>query len=403
MLILGTGYSTDLLLIFSFLLLLLLIFYLISYKFLRKILFLFDPELIHKISFRFLKIIFLLPNYFSFWEYFFRTENNKLKKKVFGITFDNPVGLAAGFDKDAEIFDGLSSFGFGFVEIGTVTPLPQDGNPKPRLFRLPKDNAVINRMGFNNDGVEAVTSRLRRKKSKIIVGSSIGKNFDTPNNRAHQDYIYCLEKVYEFSDYIAVNISSPNTANLRKLSSEDNFDTLLKKLKESHSKLSTSFGYKPIFIKISPDETQENLILIYPCSDPGFDYIINKIRELSAKYKNIKVFKNIEGSFFYEIMQHANLLIGNSSSGILESGYLNLPTINVGNRQKGRFCEKNVFHLKYNFKLLNKGIKKALSKNNEKKFNTSFLYYNKGGLNKILKFIKNVNKKNYNQILNLHS
>ena len=102
-------------------------------------------------------------------------------------------------------------------------------------------------------------------------------------------------------------------------------------------------------------------------------------------------------------MQHANLLIGNSSSGILESGYLNLPTINVGNRQKGRFCEKNVFHLKYNFKLLNKGIKKALSKNNEKKFNTSFLYYNKGGLNKILKFIKNVNKKNYNQILNLHS
>ena len=153
----------------------------------------------------------------------------------------------------------------------------------------------------------------------------------------------------------------------------------------------------------SIEKIKENLILIYPCSDPGFDYIIDKIRELSAKYKNIKVFKNIEGSFFYEIMQHANLLIGNSSSGILESGYLNLPTINVGNRQKGRFCEKNVFHLKYNFKSLNKGIKKALSKNNEKKFNTSFLYYNKGGLNKILKFIKNVNKKTYKQILNLHS
>ena len=111
-----------------------------------------------------MKIIFLLPNYLSFWQYFFRIDNNKLKRKVFGITFDNPVGLAAGFDKDAEIFDGLSSFGFGFVEIGTVTPLAQDGNPKPRLFRLTKDNAVINRMGFNNDGVEAVTSKTKKEK-----------------------------------------------------------------------------------------------------------------------------------------------------------------------------------------------------------------------------------------------
>ena len=256
MLILGTGYSTDLLLIFSFLLLLLLIFYLTSYKFLRKILFLFDPELIHKISFHFLKIIFLLPNYLSFWQYFFRIDNDKLKRKVFGITFDNPVGLAAGFDKDAEIFDGLSSFGFGFVEIGTVTPLAQDGNPKPRLFRLPKDNAVINRMGFNNDGVESVTSRLRRKKSKIIVGGNIGKNKLTPNESAINDYEICFEKLFDYVDYFVVNVSSPNTPGLRDLQDKEPLTKLLNHLQKlNHSKSNP----KPLLLKIAPDLTNTQL------------------------------------------------------------------------------------------------------------------------------------------------
>ena len=143
MLVLGTGFSNDIILILSVLVLVLLIFYLSSYKFLRKILFLFDPEFIHKISFHFLKIIFLLPKSLSFWKFFLQLNNDKLKKEVFGISFDNPVGLAAGFDKDAEIFDGLSSFGFGFVEIGTVTPLAQQGNPKPRSFRLTKEKGII--------------------------------------------------------------------------------------------------------------------------------------------------------------------------------------------------------------------------------------------------------------------
>ena len=256
MLILSTGYSTDLLLIFSFFLILLLIFYLTSYKFLRKILFLFDPELIHKISFRFLKIIFLLPNYLSFWQYFLRVDDDKLKRRVFGITFDNPVGLAAGFDKDAEIFDGLSSFGFGFVEIGTVTPLAQDGNPKPRLFRLPQDNAVINRMGFNNDGVEAVTSRLRRKKSKIVVGGNIGKNKLTPNESAINDYEICFEKLFDYVDYFVVNVSSPNTPGLRDLQDKEPLTKLLNHLQRlNHSKSNP----KPLLLKIAPDLTNTQL------------------------------------------------------------------------------------------------------------------------------------------------
>ncbi len=174
----------------------------------------------------------------------------------------NMVGIAAGLDKNGEYIDCLASLGLGFIEVGTITPKPQEGNPKPRIFRNKKDKSLLNRLGFNNKGVDYLLENLKNRKSNIIVGSSIGKNFDTPNNKAHEDYIYCLEKVYEFSDYIAINISSPNTKDLRKLSSKNYLDFLLKKLKESHTKLSVRFGYKPIFVKISPDETQENLKLI---------------------------------------------------------------------------------------------------------------------------------------------
>ena len=174
----------------------------------------------------------------------------------------NMVGIAAGLDKNGDYIDCLASLGVGFIEVGTVTPKPQEGNPKPRIFRNKKEKSLLNRLGFNNNGVDYLVKNLKNRKSAIIVGSSIGKNFYTPNNKAHEDYIQCLEKVYEFSDYIAVNISSPNTKDLRKLTNKDFFDSLLKKLKDSHVKLSTRFGYKPIFIKISPDETQENLKLI---------------------------------------------------------------------------------------------------------------------------------------------
>ena len=174
----------------------------------------------------------------------------------------NILGIAAGLDKNGEYIDCLASLGLGFIELGTVTPKPQQGNPKPRIFRNKKEKSLINRLGFNNKGVDYLVEKLKNRKSQIIIGSSIGKNFDTPNNKAHEDYVHCLEKVYEFSDYIAVNISSPNTKDLRKLSSIDFFDLLLKELKNSHNKLSKRFGYRPIFVKISPDETQENLKLI---------------------------------------------------------------------------------------------------------------------------------------------
>ena len=256
MIILGTGASNDILLILLLLLLFLILFYILSYRFLRSLLFLFNPESIHKISFIFLKVLFVIPYKFSFWKYFFTAKDERLRRNVFGIDFDNPVGLAAGFDKDALIFDGLKSFGFGFVEIGTVTPLPQEGNPKPRLFRLIKDNAVINRMGFNNDGVETIVSRLRRKKSNIIIGGNIGKNKLTPNDQAINDYEISFEKLFNHVDYFVINVSSPNTPGLRELQDKEPLTKLLNRLQEINNQKSTP---KPILLKIAPDLTNSQL------------------------------------------------------------------------------------------------------------------------------------------------
>ena len=169
------------------------------------------------------------------------------------------VGIAAGLDKNADYIDSLGALGVGFVEVGTVTPKPQKGNPKPRIFRNLKERSLLNRLGFNNKGVDHLVNNLKKKKSNVLIGTSIGKNFDTPNQRASEDYIYCLEKTYEYSDYIAVNISSPNTQDLRNLSKEEFLSSLLKDLKNNQNKLSIIHGYKPIFIKISPDESLENL------------------------------------------------------------------------------------------------------------------------------------------------
>ena len=226
-------------------------------SFFTKILHYLPGELSHTIALRGLKLLNCsgLIRLFHFTKKYDFTERDVRHRK-------NMLGIAAGLDKNGEYIDSLAKLGLGFIEVGTVTPKPQTGNPKPRIFRNKKEKSLLNRLGFNNKGVDHLVEKLKKRKSKIIVGSSIGKNFDTPNNKAHEDYILCLEKVYEFSDYIAVNISSPNTKDLRELSSKDFFDSLLKKLKDSHTKLSTRFGYKPIFIKISPDETQENLKLI---------------------------------------------------------------------------------------------------------------------------------------------
>ncbi len=174
----------------------------------------------------------------------------------------NKVGLAAGLDKNGDYIDCLAALGIDFIELGTVTPRPQKGNPKPRIFRNLKEKSIINRLGFNNKGVDHLAERLKCRKSNVIVGSSIGKNFDTPNEEAYKDYIFCLERIYQYSDYIAVNISSPNTEGLRNLGHPAYLDSLLKKIKTKQTELSATNGYKPIFIKISPDENRDNIKII---------------------------------------------------------------------------------------------------------------------------------------------
>ena len=171
----------------------------------------------------------------------------------------NDLGLAAGLDKNGDYIDSLAALGFGFLEIGTVTPKAQPGNRKPRLFRIKSAKALINKMGFNNKGVDYLASKLRRRKTKIPIGVSIGKNFDTPNELAHKDYIFCLDRIYEFADYLAINISSPNTKGLRDLETEQELDSLLATIKKRQIYLADNHGYKPLFLKISPDNNEESL------------------------------------------------------------------------------------------------------------------------------------------------
>ncbi len=174
--------------------------------------------------------------------------------RCMGLTFDNPVGLAAGLDKNGEYIDALASLGFGSIEIGTITPRAQVGNPKPRLFRLPKADAIINRMGFNNHGVDALVANVEKAKFDGILGINIGKNFDTPVERAADDYLICMNKVYAHASYITVNISSPNTQGLRSLQSGDALTELLDVLKNRQSQLSSQHGrYVPLVLKVAPD------------------------------------------------------------------------------------------------------------------------------------------------------
>ena len=180
-----------------------------------------------------------------------------LEKELFGLKFKNPVGLAAGFDKNAVLFDELANYGFGFVEVGTVTPKPQPGNPKKRIFRLREDEALVNRMGFNNDGADAIVERLRKRKTDIIIGGNIGKNKLTPNENAIDDYMICFEKLFEVVDYFVVNVSSPNTPNLRALQDKEPLTDLLRTLQTENEKKTSP---KPILLKIAPDLTDSQLM-----------------------------------------------------------------------------------------------------------------------------------------------
>ena len=226
------------------------------YKAFRFLLFFFNPEVIHRIIFKFIKLLCYIPFFNKIIRYIYVHNNNSLERNVFGLKFKNPVGLAAGFDKDAELFDELSNFGFGFIEIGTVTPLPQNGNKKPRLFRLKDDKALVNRMGFNNQGIEAVVARLRRKNSNIIIGGNIGKNKLTDNDKAINDYEICFEKLFPFVDYFVVNVSSPNTPGLRDLQQKKPLMNLLSRLQKLNIAKTVK---KPILLKIAPDLSNDHL------------------------------------------------------------------------------------------------------------------------------------------------
>ena len=227
------------------------------YKLLIKpIFFLFSPETIHHIVFAMVKFSARIPLKMWTWKKMFCLENDRLKREVFGLTFDNPVGLAAGFDKDAKLYNELAAFGFGFIEIGTLTPKGQPGNPKPRLFRLLQDEALINRMGFNNGGVEEAVERLKKRNTQIMIGGNIGKNKVTPNEDATRDYEISFEALFSYVDYFVVNVSSPNTPGLRELQDKEPLTKLLMRLQELNT---AKESRKPILLKIAPDLTDAQL------------------------------------------------------------------------------------------------------------------------------------------------
>jgi dihydroorotate dehydrogenase len=233
------------------------------YSLLKPILFKFDPENIHYTVTDALHLFNRLPGGPALSRSLWSVQDKRLEREVFGLKFKNPVGLAAGFDKNGLLIKEMANIGFGFIETGTVTPLPQAGNPKPRMFRLPADEALINRMGFNNDGVDIVASRIAEyrksqaaKSQKVMIGGNIGKNKITPNEEAVNDYIKCFDRLFDVVDYFVVNVSSPNTPGLRALQEKEPLMHILNTLQQRNHKNGIS---RPILLKIAPDLTNEQL------------------------------------------------------------------------------------------------------------------------------------------------
>ena len=242
------------------------------YKLIRSCLFLFDAEKVHYFTMGSLRFLLKIPGVKPIWRKYFRVENEKLGVDLFGLHFENPVGLAAGFDKNAAYFNELSHCGFGFIEIGTITPKAQPGNDMPRLFRLKSDEAIINRMGFNNGGIEEAVKNLKKRNTKLIIGGNIGKNKLTPNEDAYQDYALCFEGLFDVVDYFVVNVSSPNTPNLRELQDKEPLTRILSGLMALNKKKSSP---KPILLKIAPDLSDDQLLdIIEIVKDSGIDGVI---------------------------------------------------------------------------------------------------------------------------------
>jgi dihydroorotate dehydrogenase len=243
------------------------------YKIIRSLLFLLSAEKAHNAVMFFIKSTRYIPCLPCLLRRILSVKNKALEKELFGLTFKNPIGLAAGFDKNAEVFDLLGNFGFSFVEVGTVTPKSQPGNPKPRCFRLKKDNAIINRMGFNNAGLATVIKRLREKRNRtIIVGGNIGKNTMAPNTDAVNDYLKTFKGLYDYVDYFTVNVSCPNVGNLVQLQNKPELENLLKSLVNERKYMDV---YKPVLVKISPDLSFEQIDdMVYIILETGIDGIV---------------------------------------------------------------------------------------------------------------------------------
>lgn len=246
------------------------------YKYIiRPLLFQMDPEKVHHFIFNMVHFLSRI-GFPGLFRSIYTLKDVRLERELFGLKFKNPVGLAAGFDKNAELYNELSDFGFGFVEIGTLTPKPQDGNPKKRLFRLREDQAIINRMGFNNKGVLEAVNNLK-KTHRVLVGGNIGKNKLTPNDMAGEDYLICFEALFDHVDYFVVNVSSPNTPGLRELQDREPLTALLMELKRENSKLAgdRNSRERPILLKIAPDLTDDQLMdIIGIVKDTAIDGVI---------------------------------------------------------------------------------------------------------------------------------
>ena len=292
-------------------------------KIILPILFLFDPEKVHNFTFLFFKISLNLPFIGFIIRKIYSVENKKLHKKIFGLKFNNPVGLAAGFDKNAKLYNELNYFGFGFIEIGTVTPEPQKGNSKKRLFRLVDDKGIINRMGFNNDGMCKITTRLKKNKN-VLIGGNIGKNKSTPNNQAVSDYLLCFNYLHDFVDYFVVNVSSPNTPNLRELQNKEPLIDILKSLKDENIKKQKP---KPILLKISPDLSKNNLSdiidIVLSLKIDGIIATNTTIQRNSLKSKNMNESGGLSGKPISEISNEVIRYISEKSKG-------SIPIIGVG-------------------------------------------------------------------------
>ena len=297
------------------------------YALLKKALFLLSAEKAHSLTMYLLQISFKIPGVKNIIRHLFTISSKKIEQTLWGITFPNPVGLAAGFDKNADYLHELSCFVFGFIEIVTVTPLPQSGNPKPRLFRLITDQAIINRMGFNNKGVKSVVEQLKNRPKNLIVGGNIGKNKNTPNEKASADYIACFDALFDHVDYFVINVSSPNTPNLRELQDKKPLTALIKSVQERNKLKKIP---KPLLLKIAPDLSDDQLIdILTICDETQLDGLIATNTTLSREplKEHPEVIKNMGAGGL------SGLPLADRSTEVikfLRSKNKNIPIIGVG-------------------------------------------------------------------------